>query len=377
MTLRQCCSIVTLMVGMFWWSCAFAAEAPRGFQGGGPLLGQAEPVGAPPMKVRWTYKTSDEGRASVDAPPTIAGDVVYIADADGTLHAVDLKTGQARWRYKSTEGFATSPLVYDGKVFLGDLAGIFHAVGVADGKKVWTVDAEAPIHASANAADGKVLFGTDGAEILCLAAADGKVHWRAKADDRINAAPSIGNGMAFVSGCDAQLRGFDIATGQKKFAVDLGAYAPASPAFVKDRIVTGTDQGRVVCVSADGKRALWTYEDVGGQALVFASPAVADGIVVVGARDRQVHAIDIATGKGVWSFKTRGDVDASPVISSGRVYAASKDKKLYVLDLKTGKPLWEFNASRGIEAGPAIGGGVVVLGDTAGNVFCLEPEGGR
>src|SRR5688500_1935568 len=127
-----------------WPILAADATAPRGFQGAGPLLGQAEPVGAPPMKVRWTYKTDQQDRASVDAPPTIVGEMVYIADANGTLHAVDLKTGQSRWTYKSTDGFATSPLVYDGKVFVGDLAGIFHAVGVADGKKAWTVDAESP-----------------------------------------------------------------------------------------------------------------------------------------------------------------------------------------------------------------------------------------
>ena len=62
------------------------------------------------------------------------------------------------------------------------------------------------------------------------------------------------------------------------------------------------------------------------------------------------------------------------MISSGRVYVPSKDKKLYVLDLKTGPKLWEFTAGRAVTAGPAVAGGVIVFGDTAGNVYCLEPS---
>src|SRR3954468_20270880 len=106
--------------------------------------------------------------------------------------------------------------------------------------------------------------------------------------------------------------------------------------------------------------------------MFYASPAAADGLVVIGCRDRQVHAINAQTGKRAWAFKTRGDVDATAVISAGRVYAASKDKKLYVLDLKTGQKLFEFTAARAITAGPALANGVIVLGDTAGNVYCLE-----
>jgi outer membrane protein assembly factor BamB len=47
-----------------------------------------------------------------------------------------------------------------------------------------------------------------------------------------------------------------------------------------------------------------------------------------------------------------------------------------VLDLKTGQSIWEFKASRAITASPAIGEGVLVIGDDAGNVYCLEPSGG-
>ena len=357
-----------------WLSAQQPQLEPRGFQGAGGLAGVAEDVPAPPMKVRWKYKTSEEDRASVISAPVIAGDRVYVADAKGVLHAINLKSGKSDWTYTTPDGFETTPLVYDGKVYLGDMAGKFHCVNIADGKKAWVIDAESSIHSSANVHDGRIVFGTDGAEIFCLNAADGKEAWRARAGDRVNAAPSIGNGLAYVSGCDAQLRGIDMASGQEKFAADLGALAPGSAVFVKDRVVVGTDGGRVVCVSADGKKTHWVYEQIEGKAMVYSSPAVSDGVVVVGARDRQVHGIDLETGKQLWTVKTRGDVEASPVISAGRAYVGSKDKKLYVISLKSGEKLWEYTMGRGIEAGVAIGQGAVVAADTGGNIVCLEAQ---
>jgi len=381
------------------------------FHGGGGMLGVAPPIDPPPMRVRWTFSTrADEpatapatapttqphrdgqagadsltaaglttqphhsGAAGVEGAPTIDGQSVYVADGGGALHAIDLATGKERWTYHSDDGFETSPLVMNGRVYVGDLSGIFHAVSVADGKKLWTFDAENTIHSSANAVDGNIVFGTDGADIFCLDS-EGRKIWQAKAGDRVNGAPAAAGGLVFVSGCDAQLRALTVGAGEEKFAADIGALAPGSPAVLDDRIIIGTDQGRVVCMPRDGGKSIWEFDDIGEHAMVYGSPAVADGIVIVGARDRNVHALDLANGKPLWSFPTRGDVDASPLISSGRVYVASRDKHLYVLDLKTGAQLWSFNAARPISAGPVIGSGVLVIADTAGTVRCLEPAG--
>jgi outer membrane protein assembly factor BamB len=257
---------------------------------------------------------------------------------------------------------------------------VFHCVSAAKGEKLWTFDAGGEsIHASANVfgsgPQAKVVFGTDGADIFCLEAGDGKKVWEQKSGDRINGAPAVGWGLTFVSGCDAVLRAIDLTDGKEKFATDLPALSPASPALLDDRIVLGTDGGKIVCYSSDGQKQLWIYEEVKNDAMVYSSPAVAEGIVVAGARDRQVHAVHADSGKKAWTFMTRGEVDSSPAISGGRVFVGSKDKKLYVLDLKTGRNLGEFTAGRGIVASPAVARGVVVIGDTAGNVYCLETAG--
>ena len=52
----------------------------------------------------------------------------------------------------------------------------------------------------------------------------------------------------------------------------------------------------------------------------------------------------------------------------------SRDKHFYVLDLKTGKMLWDFTASRAIEGGAAISNNLLLFPDSAGNLYCFEPE---
>jgi outer membrane protein assembly factor BamB len=352
------------------------------FHGGGPLRGEGPEVGPPPMTVRWEYVTNEDDPSPIVGGAAIVGETAYVADADGTLHAVNLADGTNRWRYESENGFETTPLVMastkhgDDIILIGDLGGTFHAVAAKDGKKLWTVATPTSIHSSANASiDGRfVVFGNDSAEILCLNPDDGAQLWKASAGDRVNSAPAIGFDAALVSGCDAKLRAIKLEDGTEQFAADLGSLSPGSPAVLDDRMVIGTDGGRVVCLSSDGQKQLWVYEQVEGKAMVYSSPAASAGVAVVGARDRQVHAIDLMTGQQKWVFRTKGDVDSSPVISGGRVYVGSRDKSMYVLDLKTGEKLWEFKARKAISASPAVGAGVVIISDGGGTVYCFEPK---
>ena len=98
--------------------CLAAAPATRpatrpvaiaAFRGGGGLTGDAEKIAPPPMKLRWTYQTGDEKqRSSVESAATITADTAYVADDRGTLHAIDLITGKAKWKYDANIGWKLS-----------------------------------------------------------------------------------------------------------------------------------------------------------------------------------------------------------------------------------------------------------------------------
>ena len=87
---------------------------------------------------------------------------------------------------------------------------------------------------------------------------------------------------------------------------------------------------------------LWRYEHHTRHFPFYSSALNVDGKVVIGGRDRMVHAIDDQTGEEAWTFVTSRRVDSSPVAADGRIYIGSGDGRLYVLDLETGEKLWEF-----------------------------------
>jgi outer membrane protein assembly factor BamB len=48
------------------------------------------------------------------APPAVAGGVVYAADLGGTVHAIDLKTGNAKWTFALAKETGAPGMVYGG-----------------------------------------------------------------------------------------------------------------------------------------------------------------------------------------------------------------------------------------------------------------------
>ena len=60
----------------------------------------------------------------------------------------------------------------------------------------------------------------------------------------------------------------------------------SSPVVSGDKVIVGSDDGRVYVVSLDQGKELWSYEI--GQP-VAGSPAVAEGRMVIGAEDGRVY----------------------------------------------------------------------------------------
>lgn len=77
-----------------------------------------------------------------------------------------------------------------------------------------------------------------------------------------------------------------------------------------------------------------------------------------------------------WRFKAGDEVKSSPAIVQGRVYIGSSDKHLYALDVKTGKQIWSTVLDDAVEASPTLVDNVVYIGTLAGTLYALDAESG-
>ncbi|WP_291142875.1 PQQ-dependent dehydrogenase, methanol/ethanol family [Hydrogenophaga sp.] len=124
---------------------------------------------------------------------------------------------------------------------------------------------------------------------------------------------------------------------------------------------------------------VWSYnlESTRG---VEATPLVVDGVMYVSASWSIVHAIDVRTGKRLWTYDPkvpRADgykgccdvVNRGVALYEGKVYVASYDGRLIALDAATGKKVWEKDTiinrkhSYTITGAPRVFKGNVVIGN--------------
>jgi len=79
---------------------------------------------------------------------------------------------------------------------------------------------------------------------------------------------------------------------------------------------------------------------------VLTAPVAVGNRVFVAANDAHtVHALDLGTGKEVWSFVTGGRVDSPPTVRNGLVLFGSADGWVYCLRADDGALVWRFLAA--------------------------------
>ena len=336
------------------------------FRGNALMTGVAAEALSDKLEVLWEFKTKD----SIENAAAIVGDTVYVGSGDEHFYALNLKTGEQRWKFKAGP-FRAPPSVRDGKVYVGDADGKFFCLDARTGEKRWVFDTEAEILSGANFVNDSVLFGASDETLYCLSL-EGKERWRFKvAGGPVIGTPAVIGGRTFVAGCDSNLHVIDTAKGTEVAAVGLEGQVAATPAVDGDRLYLGTMTNQVVAVDWKKKEVPWKFEVAKGSQPFFASAAVTANLVVAASRDKRVYCLNRQDGSEVWRFQTRNKVEGSPVIAGNRVYVGSLDGGLYVLDLAKGTELQRIALGKGISASPAIASGCLVIGNTDGVVYCL------
>jgi outer membrane protein assembly factor BamB len=363
-----------MLAGLVLTPLAAQAPAPgwTQFRGTPRLSGVA--TAAPPatLAVKWTYDAGE----SVESSAAIADGAVYVGSTKGELLALDLETGKLRWKYATgPNGFIgeSSPAVHDGAVFVGDLAGTVHAVSTTDGKKLWTFATDGEVKASPAIVDDLVLIGSYDTHLYALDAGPASCGGSCRPTVR-----STPRRRCRTASSTSRLRRALPRGARRRRQGDvrdpLGAYTGASTAIDGDRAFVGTFDADVFALDLKTRRSR------GLSAIpIGSSPTTRRRrgherrrhAVIVGGRDKAIHAIDAATGKPAWKFVTARRVDSSPALAGGRVYVGSSDGRLYVLDAASGEKRWEFDAGDAITASPAVAGGRVVVGAQDGRIYCF------
>ncbi|MBM4016980.1 MAG: Pyrrolo-quinoline quinone [Planctomycetes bacterium] len=351
---------------------------------GRPDLAGAAPGRLPrKLTLRWRFQADGaiKSAAAIDPAPLDASGRdarVFVGSSDCHVYALALADGRKLWAYKTAGGVEAAPLVLEGAVYVGSNDGVLYALDAATGTLRWEYETGGQIPGGANWARSPqgdrtwILVGSYDMLLHCLDAGTGQVVWTHETGNYINGTPAVGGGRIVFGGCDALVHILSAADGSPVATVGTDAYVAGSAALADGRIFVANYQGRFFCIDLETQRILWHYGD--DESPFYSSPAVGPRQVVIGCGDNKVHCIDRGSGRSLWTFATRGNVDSSPAICGNRVVVGSGDGRLYVLRLSDGRQAWSYEVGQPVTASPAVSGGWVVVGGEDGAVYAFGPE---
>jgi outer membrane protein assembly factor BamB len=186
---------------------------------------------------KWTFRNLAEGQLdfgnSSRATPLVHDGLVYFASALGNLHALDLRTGEVRWKKNMQSefgvkadlpwGFCASPLIADGKLI--------------------------------------VIPGGPEASVVALKPGTGEVLWKTPGAPPGYGSPivaTLGGRRQIVAHDKDSLGGWDLATGERLWSVKpalKGDFNVPTPIVWQDKLIVATENNgtRIYRFAAAGK----------------------------------------------------------------------------------------------------------------------------
>jgi glucose dehydrogenase len=146
-----------------------------------------------------------------------------------------------------------------------------------------------------------VLVGSYDANLHCVDAATGKPIWTHTTENYINGTPALlPSGEILFGGCDSFIHVLQLADGKELRQIDAEAYIASSVAVFDGIAYVGNYGNIVLAIDPIAGETKWKYRERNFP--YFSSAAVTAQHVIIGGRDKRLHAIDRATGKALWHF---------------------------------------------------------------------------
>ncbi len=220
--------------------------------------------GTPTDRMVWDQPFRTDGK--IWSTPVVGAGTVYFGSHDNNVYAVDLDSGEEKWRFATGGVVAGRPLLFDGLVVAGSFDKNLYGIDATSGSLVWKVE---------------------GANWFWAGAV---------ANERTIFAPSV----------DGNIYAVDV-NGNLLWKHNMGAAIVSRPALVPRGLVVAAKNGKVsllnintAVVASARETSAVRVRDAEVKAPLFA----VEDAVFVGAQDSTVTRLNMSTQREVWCFKT-------------------------------------------------------------------------
>jgi outer membrane protein assembly factor BamB len=269
--------------------------------------------------------------------------VIYPAH-DGNIRALDMSTGALLWTLQVCDT-AAQMCDLEGGVTLANGRAYYvsndwlHAIALdrVHPFEIWRYPRGEIAHGVATkpvVSGGKVYFGGFG-RFWALDELSGRRIWQSSTSlPKFTYGfdiPHVSGGTVYASASrsgsnQTMVTAFDAATGTVRWerVLRLGFAVKSSAAYGKWFLSfsNGSTDGGVIALDLNTGRTVWTFDHVGSAlvAPINGGPAAVDNKVIFGASDGTVYMLDQATGLPLWSFATGESMHSPVAVSDGKFF---------------------------------------------------------
>ncbi len=148
-----------------------------------------------------------------------------------------------------------------------------------------------------------------------------------------------------------------------------GAEISSSPAISEGIVYFGCKDKNLYAMNRRSGEVLWRFKTRDG---IGSSPIIVDKFVIIGSYDKYLYSIDKESGELIWKYQSKDRIISSPVYYNNNVFVGSNDGYIYALTLKDGKLKWKFNTGGIVWGTPIIYDGILLTSSRSGKFFGID-----
>lgn len=220
-----------------------------------------------------------------------------------------------------------------------------------------------------------VLLSTDDEGYLyALDRITGKLKWKYKSASfhGIETTPVV-SGETVIAVCYDEVIAFDLQTGSEKWKNKYGSYGKDNP-WAGLHTFFFAEGKNLHALDVNTGKEIWVFTD----RVAAGNPVVTGDFVLLTAYEDFV-ALNKNTGKLIWRVSMGGQTQ-DPAVFGETVYFgcnATRYFTMYALDIQTGRRIWEFSVGNFIMAAPDVANGEVYFGSADSFFYALNFQTGE
>ncbi|HEV2592650.1 MAG TPA: PQQ-binding-like beta-propeller repeat protein [Gaiellaceae bacterium] len=317
----------------------------------------------PPFKVVWSRGLD----SLVEFPAVVQDGVAYVSNAQGTIWALDMRTGAVIWRHVTPHGkMAASPAVWRDQLVVHGMDGHVWVLRRSDGRLLWHYDVGSPVESSPVVENGVDVFGAWNGVVTALNLRTRHVQWTHVDGCKVTSSVAVAGSTLYLGDYCGRLEALSRTTGALRWSGGVNGRVYGTPAVAGGRVFVPSSTGGSLTAFSTRGSYLWS-RSVGSY--VYSSPAAWGGRVFFGAYNGVFYALDARTGATRWTVGAGGAISGAAVVVDGVAYAGSFAHRIVGVDARTGRVVLDFPHGEYV---PVSGSGKRLLLHGFSRIYAVE-----